>query len=107
MLEKRKSRGGGGGNGSSVSDDWDAPPLLKAQMAFEIIWFIIVLYLILALIKVLPNVPSRHRQPYILLLVSAIFLDIGLIMHAISIRVDDITDTTTSIALSSTSSLLW
>ena len=107
MLEKRKSRGGGGGNGSSVADDWDAPPLLKAQMAFEIIWFIIVLYLISTLVKVLRNVPSRHRQPYILLLVSAIFLDIGLIMHAIAIRIDDITDSTTTIALSSTSSLLW
>ena len=108
MLEKRKSRGGGGGgSGSSIVDDWDAPPLVKAQMAFEIIWFIIVLYLISALIKVLPNVPSRHRQPYILLLVSAIFLDIGLIMHAVAIRIDDITDAITSLALSSTFSLLW
>ena len=106
MLEKRKSRGGGGG-GSSFVDDWDAPPLIKAQMAFEIIWACIVLYLISALIKVLPNVPSRHRQPYILLLVSAILLDIGLVMDAVAIRIDDILFGSTFIALSSTITLLW
>ena len=108
MLEKRKSRGGGGGgSGSSVVDDWDAPPLVKAQFAFQLIWFIIILYLISALVKVLPNVPSRHRQPYILLLVSAIFLDIGLLLHAVAIRIDDVTDSVTALALSSTFSLLW
>ncbi len=106
MLEKRKSRGGGGG-GSSFVDDWDAPPLLKAQMAFEIIWACVVLYLISALIKVLPNVPSRHWQPYILLLVSAILLDIGLVMDAVAIRIDDILFGSTYIALSGTTILLW
>ena len=108
MLEKRKSRGGGGGDGdSSAIDDWDAPPLVKASMAFEIIWFCIVLYLISVLVKVLRNVPSRHRQPYILLLVSAIFLDIGLIMDAVAIRTEDITDVITNFALTSTLNLLW
>ncbi len=106
MLEKRKSRGGGGG-GSSGIDDWDADPLLKAQMAFEIIWFCIVLYLISALIKVLRNVPSRHRQPYILLLVSAILLDIGLLIDAVAIRIDDTIFGPTFIALRSTNNLLW
>src|SRR5258706_5625078 len=107
MLEKRKSRGGIGDGISSALDGWDAPPLLKAQMAFEIIWACVVLYLISALVKVLHNVPSRHRQPYILLLVSAIFLGISLIMDAVAIRIDDITFGTTAIALSSTITLLW
>jgi len=107
MLEKRKSRGGIGDGISSALDGWDAPPLIKAQMAFEIIWACVVLYLISALVKVLHNVPSRHRQPYILLLVSAIFLGISLIMDAVAIRIDDITFGTTAIALSSTITLLW
>ena len=101
MLEKRKSRGGGGGGGSVV-DDWDAPPLVKAGMAFEIIWFCIILYLISALIKVMRNVPSRERQPYILLLVSAIVLDIALIMNAVAIRISDTVFTSTSLPLTCT-----
>jgi len=108
MLEKRKGRGGGGG-GSGIEDNWNAPPLLKAQMAFEIIWFCIVLYLITLLVKAIRNVPSRQRQPYILLLVSAIFLDIGLIMRAIAIRIDDVLfgPTYESLALGSVVTLLW
>ena len=106
MLEKRKSRGSGGG-GSSVVDDWAAPPIVKAQMAFEIIWACFLIYLISILIKVLPNVPSYQRQPYILPLVSAIFLAIGLIMHAVAIRIEYITLGITSLALGSTSTLLW
>lgn len=105
MLEKRKGRSRGG-SGSGGADHWDAPPLEKAQMAFEIIWFCIVLYLITVLIKVMSNVPSRHRQPYILLLVSAILLDIALIMDAIAIRIDDM-PRTTYVALSTIISLLW
>jgi len=111
MLEKRKGRGGGGGGGGGsgidISDNWDAPPLLKAQMAFEIIWFCIVLYLITLLFKVIRNVPSHQRQPYILLLVSAIFLDIGLITRAIAIRIDEVTFGPSSLALSSVVTLLW
>jgi len=108
MLERRKSRGGGGGGGGgSVVDDWNAPPLLKAQMAFEIIWFCIILYLISTLIKVMRNVPSRERQPYILLLVSAIFFDIALIMHAVAIRIDDTVLASTYVALNSTIRLLY
>jgi len=110
MLEKRKGRGGGGGGGggsSGIEDNWGAPPLLKAQMAFEIIWFCIVLYLIFLLVKAIRNVPSRQRQPYILLLVSAIFLDIGLITRAIAIRIDDVTFGPPSLALSSVVTLLW
>jgi len=109
MLEKRKGRGGGGGGGGSgidISDNWDAPPLLKAQMAFEIIWFCIVLYLISLLAKAIRNVPSHRRQPYILLLVSAIFLDIGLIMRAITMRID-VPFGPTSLALHSIVTLLW
>ena len=101
MLEKRKSRGGGGGGGSVV-DDWDAPPLVKAEMAFEIIWFCIILYLISTLIKVMRNVPSRERQPYILLLVSAIFFAIALIMHAVAIRTGDDFLASTNVAFKST-----
>ena len=108
MLEKRKSRIGGSGNrGSYVVDDWDAPTVIKAQMAFEIIWVCFFIYLVSTLIKALPNVASRQRQPYILLLVSAIFLGIGLGMHAATIRVDDITDGMTSLALDSVARLLW
>jgi len=100
MLEKRKSRGGGGGGGSggSFGDNWDAPPLLKAQMAFEIIWFCIILYLISKLIKVMRNVSSRERQPYVLLLVSAIFFAIALIMNAVAIRIDDTMSPSTYVA---------
>jgi len=105
MLEKRKGRGGGGGSGV---DDWDAPPITKATMAFEIIWFCTVLYLISALIKVMRNVPSRERQPYHLLLVSAIFLDIALIMNAVGIRIiDDLIFTSTYVALDSTFRTLY
>jgi len=100
MLERRKGRGGGGG-GSGV-DDWDAPPLVKAHMAFQIIWFCIILYLISTLIKVMRNVPSRERQPYILLLVSAIVLDIALIMNAVAIRISDTVFTSTSVPLTCT-----
>ena len=107
MLEKRKGRGGGSGRGSSIVDDWDAPPLIKAQMAFEIIWLCALIYLISTLIKALPNAASRQRQPYILLVVSAIFLAIGLTLHAVVIRIDDITDGMTSLALDSVGRLLW
>ena len=109
MLERRKGRGGGGGggDGSVAVDDWEAPSIVKAQMAFEIIWACIVLYLISTLVRVLRNVPSRQRQPYILLLVSAILLAIGLIMHAVAIRIAYITFGTTILALDSTSTLLW
>ena len=108
MLEKRKgrSRGGGGGGGFGI-DNWDAPPLLKAQMAFEIIWFCFILYLISTLFKVIGNVRSRQRQPYILLLVSAILLDIALIMDAIAIRLNDAAFGTIYIALLGTISPLW
>jgi len=102
MLEKRKSRSGG-----SAIDNWDAPPLLKAQMAFEIIWFCIILYLISTLFKVISNVGSRQRQPYILLLVSAIFLDIGIIMNAVQIRIYDTMSMTTYYVLGSAGYILW
>jgi len=101
MLEKRKSSGDGGG-GSSELDSWDAPPILKAQMAFSIIWFCIILYLISRLIKVMRNVPSRERQPYVLLLVSAISFDIALTMNTIAIRIDDTLLASPYVALSST-----
>jgi preprotein translocase subunit SecG len=113
MLEKRKGRGGGGGSsrgGSGFSDNWDAPALEKAQMAFEIIWFCLVLYLIATLVKVMRNVPSRERQPYNLLIVSAVFLDIGLLMDAITIRLDTTLiygDINTYLGLSTTTTLLW
>jgi len=109
MLEKRRSRGnGGGGGGTSIEDNWDAPPLVKAKMAFEIIWFCFILYLITVLLKVIRNVPSPQRQPYILLLISAIFLDIALITHAIIIRVAEyIPPGSLAIALSSVLDLLW
>ena len=109
MLEKRKgrSRGGGGGGGGIGSDNWDAPPLLKAQMAFEIIWFCIILYLISTLFKVIGNVGSRQRQPYILLLVSAILFDIGLIIHAVEIRISDIIPAPTYLALDGISFPFW
>ena len=83
MLEKRKSR-----KTNPSIDGWDAPPLLKAQMAFEIIWFCVILYLIWALFRVIGNVGSRQRQPYILLLVSAILLDIAHIVDAVGIRLN-------------------
>jgi hypothetical protein len=76
-------------------------------MAFEIIWFCLVLYLISALLKVIGNVGSRQRQPYILLLVSAILLDISFIMDAVLIRISDTTPGSTYIALISTINLLW
>ena len=107
MLEKRKSRSRGGGGGGIGSDNWDAPPLLKAQMAFEIIWFCIILYLISTLFKVIGNVGSRQRQPYILLLVSAILFDIALIIHAVEIRISDIIPLPTYFALDGTSFPLW
>jgi len=109
MLEKRKGRGGGSGGGgnSSIEDNWDAPPLVKAQMAFEIIWFCFILYLITALLKAMRNVPSPQRQPYILLLISAIFLDIALIIRAIIIRAAQDIGGPPYIALSSVSELLW
>ena len=107
MLEKRKGRSRGGGGGSFGIDDWDAPPLLKAQMAFEIIWFSFILYLISTLFKIIGNVGSRQRQPYILLLVSAILLDISLIMDAVMIRITDTTIGPTYLALISTINPLW
>ena len=106
MLEKRRVRIGGGG-GSFGIDNWDAPPLTKAAMAFEIIWFCFVLYLISTLFKVISNVGSRQRQPYILLLVSAILLDISLIMDAIVVRITDTLPESTYLALLSTINLLW
>ena len=107
MLEKRKGRSRGGGGVGFGIDNWDAPPLLKAQMAFEIIWFCFILYLISTLFKVIGNVRSRQRQPYILLLVSAILLDIALIMDAIAIRINDTAFGTIYIALLGTISPLW
>jgi len=109
MLGKRKGRGGGGGGGgTSIEDNWDAPPLVKAQMAFEIIWFCFILYLITVLLKAMRNVPSPQRQPYILLLISAIFLDGGRLTRAIVIRTaDDIPPGPPSIALNSVLDLLW
>jgi hypothetical protein len=105
MLEKRKGRGGGNG----FSNNWDASAFEKTQMAFEIIWYCVVLYLITNLVKVMRNVPSRERQPYNLLIVSAVFLDIGLIMNAIGIRLDDLIylDMNAYIALSITAGILW
>jgi hypothetical protein len=111
QLEKRKGRGGGGGGGgggsNSIEDTWGAPALVKTQMAFEIIWFCIILYLITVLLKSIRNVPARQRQPYILLLISAIFLDASLIMRAIEIRTQGTTVGPTSLALNTATTLLW
>jgi len=109
MLEKRKGRGGGSGGGgnSSIEDNWNVPPLVKAQMAFEIIWFCFILYLITALLKAMRNVPSPQRQPYILLLISAIFLDIALLINAIVIRAAQDIPRGPAIALDIVRSLLW
>ena len=102
MLEKRRGRSGGFNIGN-----WDAPPLPKARLAFEVIWFIVILYLISTLFKVIGNVGSRQRQPYILLLVSAILLDIGLIMNAVEIRISDIITRGIYIALDGPRYVLW
>jgi len=85
MLEKRKGYGGGDG----TIDNWYAPSLLKALMAFEIIWFYVVLYMITALIRVRRNVPSQHRQPYNLLLCTASLFALGLIVDAAYNRMRD------------------
>jgi len=103
MLEKRKSYGGGGG----AIDNWGAPPLVKAMMAFEIIWFCVVLYMITALIKVRRNVPSQHRQPYNLLLCSASLFALALIGDTAYYRIRGTMFGTTYIVLDSVVAPLW
>ena len=89
------------------ADNWGAPPILKAQMAFEIIYCCVILVLILVLLSVSTNIGSRHRQPYTLILVSAILLAISLLMDAVEIRIVDSKPLSTYLALETIVSPLW
>jgi hypothetical protein len=85
-----KGRGGGGGSGSGVSinDNWDAPGVVKAQMAFNLIFFIVGLVQLAYVLKNLPKIPSiAARAPYILLAVVILFTVALHLTSAIYIRI--------------------
>lgn len=83
-----KGRGGGGSGGGSIDDNWGAPGVVKADMAFRIIWFIVSLCLFGAMLRRLRLVPSGRytRAPYILLSIVTGTTSIGYLLSAILLR---------------------
>ncbi|CCA73928.1 hypothetical protein PIIN_07881 [Serendipita indica DSM 11827] len=80
-----KGRGGGGGGGS-IDDNWDAPVTIKVAMAFEIIYFIILLGAFITIWRRLHLVPPGRytRAPYVLLTIALAYL-----LSAIYTRIND------------------
>ncbi|CCA73925.1 hypothetical protein PIIN_07878 [Serendipita indica DSM 11827] len=86
-----KGRGGGSsGSGSgSIHDSWSAPGTIKAAMAFEIIYFVVILgefIIICRRLRLVP--PGRYtRAPYILLAIVAGALALSYLVSAIVTRI--------------------
>ncbi|KAG8871769.1 hypothetical protein FRC20_010214 [Serendipita sp. 405] len=102
MSSLISSKGGGGGGGRGIaagntsggnrhgaSDDWDAPPTIKALFAFQVIWAILTAILFLFTVFKLTRVRSKitHRGPYLLLAVVFILFSISFTLSAAPIRV--------------------
>ncbi|CCA76128.1 hypothetical protein PIIN_10128 [Serendipita indica DSM 11827] len=84
-----KGRGGGGGGASgSIDDGWDVPGIVKAAMAFRIIWSVVIFGLFLTILRRLRSVPPGRytRAPYILLSIVAGTLSISYLLSAILFR---------------------
>ncbi|KAG8775504.1 hypothetical protein FRC15_000486 [Serendipita sp. 397] len=86
-----KGRGGGSGSGSGISIDtsWDAPPIVKAIFAVQIIWFIFLLIeslLILRGLKLISKTPRSSKAPYLLAAFVAAEVSIYYLVGAIRTR---------------------
>ncbi|CAG7847275.1 SubName: Full=Uncharacterized protein {ECO:0000313/EMBL:CCA69422.1} [Serendipita indica DSM 11827] len=86
-----KGRGGGGGGSGSISidDNWNVPGTVKATMAFQIIFFILILTEFIAIVRRLRFVPSGRytRAPYILLAIVTSILSLAYLLWAIYTRI--------------------
>ncbi|KAG8821339.1 hypothetical protein FRC17_009849 [Serendipita sp. 399] len=94
--ESKGGRGGGGSSLGSISDNWDAPPQVKAQLAALIIWCIIIIVqfgLILTRLKFLPT-DRIARAPYILLSIVAICTAFAYLLWSILLRVESMSSQT-------------
>ncbi|KAG8857524.1 hypothetical protein FRB91_011267 [Serendipita sp. 411] len=86
-----KGRGGGSSSGSGISIDtsWDAPPIVKAIFAVQIIWFIFLLIeslLILRGLKLISKTPRSSKAPYLLAAFVAAEVSIYYLVGAIRTR---------------------
>ncbi|KIM29003.1 hypothetical protein M408DRAFT_23220 [Serendipita vermifera MAFF 305830] len=74
---------------NSSDDDWDAPPLIKALFAFQIIWAILAVMLLIYIPKYLLKIPSwSARGPYLMLIFVILFIIAYYVTWAVSVRVD-------------------
>lgn len=84
-----KGRGGGRGSSGGIDDNWDAPPLIKALFAFQIIWTIVAVILLIYITKALSRIPSwSARGPFLMLVFVTLFTIAYYVTYAISVRVD-------------------
>ncbi|KAG8802399.1 hypothetical protein FRC16_009773, partial [Serendipita sp. 398] len=93
-----KGRISGGGSSSSITDNWDAPPEIKAELAFLIIWCIVAVGqfgMIVSRFKLLPA-GRIARAPYYLLSVAVFILALKYLLWAINLRVDSMSRTTSN-----------
>lgn len=83
------AKGRGGGSYSiSIDDNWDAPGVMKAAMAFEIIWAVFSLVQFIYILKNLSKIPTASaRGPYILLAVTTFFTFLYYAMWGVLTRV--------------------
>ncbi|KAG8825422.1 hypothetical protein FRC17_008662 [Serendipita sp. 399] len=84
-------RGGGGSSGSSsgIRDSWNAPPLVKAIFAFQVIWFILLLsesLMILTRLKLISKSARSSKAPYVLAALVALVTSLFYLFAGIRLR---------------------
>ncbi|KAG8822407.1 hypothetical protein FRC17_009567 [Serendipita sp. 399] len=90
ILAKGGRGGGGGSSGSSsIRDSWDAPPLVKAIFAFQVIWFILLLsesLMILTRLKLISKSARSSKAPYVLAALVALVTSLFYLFAGIRLR---------------------
>lgn len=88
------ARGRGGGGSVSIDDNWDAPGVQKALMAFAIIFAVFSLVQFVYILKNFTKIPFLSpRAPYIILSITTFFTFLWYLLYGILTRLrDDILD---------------
>lgn len=81
------TKGRGTFSAGTINDNWDAPSIVKAFMAFELIWAAFSLIQLVFIFKNLSKLPVSARGPYILLAVVTVFSFIYYLMVGVLTRI--------------------